>query len=81
MITSMLQDEQNETVRKRYIEEIKVFEKAITVENAIASYARDHKNPPQQLEDLVPEYLSYLPVIQKRFILIYDTPNLYLQRP
>jgi len=81
MLQSMLQGEDNETVRKRYIEEIKLFEKAITVENAIIAYKKDNKKPPQQLQDLVPDYLSNLPVIQERFTLVYEPPNLYLKRP
>lgn len=37
MLQILLQGEYNEVVRERYIEEISLFEKAITVENAIAA--------------------------------------------
>lgn len=81
MLRLMVKGETNETLKKRYLEEIELLEKAIIVEKAIAAYKKDHKRPPAQLEHLVPGYLPYLPVIKGRFIMEYTPPYLYLKRP
>jgi tetratricopeptide (TPR) repeat protein len=81
MLQAMLAAEQNEVVRERYQQEIETFEKALTVEKAIFSYTKRYHSPPEKLEDLVPEYLKYLPEIQHNFILIYEPPILRLERP
>jgi len=80
MLRTMQAAEQNEMVKERYQQEIEVFEKALTVENAITSYLNKYHIPPAELEDLVPEYLEQLPVIQNKFTLFYEPPILRLER-
>lgn len=81
MLKTMAEAEQNKAVKQRYLEEIKYFEQAIIVQNAIAAYTKKHQKPPEYLEYLVPEYLTALPVMQKKFIMVYEQPSLFLKRP
>lgn len=81
MLKTMAQAEENEAVRERYLEEIKYFKKTIVVQNGIDAYVKEHNKPPEHLECLVPEYLATLPVMEKKFVLVYEPPHLYLRRP
>lgn len=73
--------EKNEAVRIRYTEEIALFEQAMEVQKGLNAYIKKYSFAPKTLEQLVPEFLPVLPVIKDSFILIYDPPNLHLQRP
>ncbi|MDP3478673.1 MAG: hypothetical protein Q8R88_02810, partial [Desulfoprunum sp.] len=70
-----------EVVRIRYQEEIVIFEQALNVQKALNAYTNKYGAAPKILEQLVPEFLSQLPEIKDSFALVYDQPNLHLQRP
>lgn len=80
-LKTMLAAEKDEKVRKRYEEEIVIFEQALQAQNGINAYAGKYGAAPKTLELLVPEFLSHLPEIKDSFILVYDPPTLRLQRP
>lgn len=80
-LKTMLAVEQNEIVRERYQGEIQVFEKALIVENAIELYAKKNQGYPGKLEDIIPEFLKQIPETLPFFILVYDAPDLRLERP
>lgn len=77
----MFETEKDEIVRKRYQQEIVVFEQALKVQSALSAYSNRYGNVPTTLERLVPEFLSALPEINNFFVLVYDPPNISLQRP
>jgi len=80
-LKAMLAGEKDEVVRKRYEEEIVIFEQAIEVQKALNAYAGKYGNAPKELEQLTPEFLPQLPEIKDSFVLSYDPPNLHLKRP
>lgn len=80
-LKAMLAAEDNEAVQNRYKEEIVIFEKALEVQRAIDVYTNKNGEPPRTLNQLVPEFITQLPVIKKSFILVYNAPDLHLQRP
>lgn len=79
-LKTMLAVEKNEVVRKRYEEEIIIFEQAITTQRAIHAYANQYGAAPKELKQLIPDYLSQLPETMNFFTLVYDPPNLHLKR-
>lgn len=80
-LKTMFAAEKEEAVRARYQREIGVFEQAIQVGRALAAYEKKYGYSPETLEALIPEFLQELPSIQDSFTLIYDPPNLRLERP
>lgn len=80
-LKAMFAAEKDEVVRKRYGEEIVIFEQALEVQKALNAYADRYGNAPTELEQLIPEFLLELPEIKDSFILKYDPPNLHLKRP
>ncbi|MFH2122305.1 MAG: hypothetical protein ABIJ50_02295 [Pseudomonadota bacterium] len=80
-LKTMLAGEKDEMVRKRYEEEIVIFEQALEVQRALNAYTVKYGAAPQALKQLVPEFLPQLPDIQDSFVLIYDPPNIHLKRP
>jgi hypothetical protein len=73
--------EKDEVVRKRYEEEIVIFEQALEVQKALNAYSGKYGTPPKELEQLTPEFLPQLPEIKDSFVLTYNPPNLHLKRP
>lgn len=80
-LKTMLEAEDDESVRTRYKEEIAIFEQALEVQKGINEYINKYNNHPETLEELIPEFLPQLPDIKASFTLIYDPPNVHLQRP
>jgi len=80
-LKAMLASEENEVVRARYQQEIVIFEQTLEVQKAVNAYTNKYGAAPEALEQLVPEFLSKLPVIKDSFILDYDPPSLHLRRP
>lgn len=80
-LKTMLSGEKDEAVRARYEEEIVIFEQALEVQKGLNAYTVKYGAAPQTLEHLVPEFISSIPVIKDSFVLVYDAPNLHLQRP
>ncbi len=79
-LKAMLAVEKNKIVIARYRHEIQIFEKALKVNDAISLYVNKYQIPPDQLNDLVPEFLEQLPAIEYGFELIYEPPSLRLER-
>lgn len=80
-LKTMLAAEKDEVVRTRYEEEIAVFEQALEVQKALTVYIGKYGTGPKALEQLVPEFIASIPDIKDFFVLVYDPPNLHLQRP
>ncbi len=80
-LQTMLASEKDETVRTRYQQEIVLFEQAKVVNEALTKYTNKYGTIPNFLKQLVPEFLTQLPEINTSFILVYNPPNLHLQRP
>lgn len=80
-LKTMLAAEKDELVRSRYKEEIVIFEQAMKVQKGLKAYTNKYGSAPKDLEKLVPEFLPQLPKIKDSFTLIYDPPNVHLQRP
>lgn len=80
-LKTMASMEQDERTKKQYQEEIDIFEKALAVEQAVSRYQKKYSIPPEILDDLVPEFLDRLPVIEHHFKLTYEAPVLRLERP
>jgi hypothetical protein len=73
--------EEDEMVRQRYEEEIAIFEQGLEVQKGLNAYTGKYGAAPESLEQLVPEFLPQLPEIKDAFVLVYNPPNLHLQRP
>lgn len=67
-------------VQAYYDQEIESYERAIDVQNSIQAFRMRYNRNPDNLDELVPEFLEQLPEIQN-YILIYDPPLLRLERP
>lgn len=80
-LKTMLAGEKEEVVRTRYEEEIVIFEQALEVQKGLNGYINKYGTSPTSLAQLIPEFLPQLPEIKDSFILVYDPPNLHLQRP
>ncbi|PIE57451.1 MAG: hypothetical protein CSA33_08175 [Desulfobulbus propionicus] len=80
-LQTLLSTEKDEELRARYAEEIRVFEQALAVQQAIAAYTRQHGLAPHTLEQLVPDFVPQLPGEHGPFILVYEPPRLLLKRP
>lgn len=80
-LKTMLAAEQDEAVRARYEEEIVIFEQALVVQNGLNAYIKKYGAAPPTLEQLIPEFITRIPAIKDSFVLVYDPPNLHLQRP
>lgn len=73
--------EEDEQAKARYARSIETFEKAISVQDAARAYQEKYGRAPQQLEELVPEFLAGLPEIGDEFELLWIPPRLRLIRP
>ncbi|EKD33833.1 MAG: hypothetical protein ACD_75C02579G0008 [uncultured bacterium] len=80
-LKTMLTTEKDESVRTRYEEEIVIFEQALEVKKALSGYTGKYGAAPNTLEQLVPEFITGIPDNKDSFVLVYDPPNLHLQRP
>jgi hypothetical protein len=80
-LKTMLATEKDEAVRARYEEEIVIFEQALEVQKGVNAYTVKYGAAPSNLEHLVPEFIGSIPEIKDSFVLVYDAPNLHLQRP
>jgi len=79
-LQGMLASSTDEVAKQRYRGEIEVFEQALRVQMALERYMQNQSQPPQALHELVPEYLTELPIIKKGYTLEYRSPSLYLKR-
>lgn len=80
-LKTMLAAEKDNVVRTRYEEEITIFEQALEVQKGLNAYINKYGAAPKTLEYLVPEFITSIPDIKDSFILLYNPPNLHLQRP
>ena len=77
----MRSGEKDDSARARYDKDIRVFEQAISVQQAADRYANHYGKPPEKLEELVPEFLSEIPDPGKNFVYDWVPPTLKLKRP
>lgn len=81
MLETMEATETNDSVKKRYQEEIVCLQKARLIENAVEAYSFKYGTAPIKLSELIPEFMIEIPVIDNYFILSYDPPAVRLLRP
>jgi hypothetical protein len=79
-LKSMLAAEEDEATRERYQHSIAMFERAVTVQQAIEVYKNKHNQYPATLDALVPEVLTALPELDPPFQLSWEPPTLRLIR-
>jgi len=79
-LQGMLASSTDEVAKERYRGEIKVFEQALQVQVALERYMQNQSRPPETLDELVPDYLTQLPPLEKGYNLVYKAPNLFLKR-
>lgn len=79
-LQGMLATSTDEVAKERYRGEIEVFEQALRVQMALEQYMKNQSRPPQTLDELVPGYITQLPLLKKDYILEYRIPSLYLKR-
>jgi len=79
-LQGMLATSTDEVAKQRYRGEIKVFEQALRVQMALERYIQNQSLPPETLNELVPEYISQLPLLKKGYRLEYRSPSLYLKK-
>jgi hypothetical protein len=70
----------DESEKRRYEEEIKVFEQGLLVQMALEQYLQAVKRPPDTLDELVPGFIGQLPRLKQGYRLEYREPNLFLKR-
>ncbi|MEF3168076.1 MAG: hypothetical protein K6360_01890 [Deltaproteobacteria bacterium] len=80
-LRAMLAGEKNETVRKRYEEEIAALEKAVTVIEAVHAFKKERGHLPARLDELVPWYIQAIPDLGPRFVLSWEPPDVKVRRP
>lgn len=79
-LRGMYATEKDERRKLVYKKEIVVFEKAVTVLNAIHRYEQMNGKPPEQLKDLTPSQLPAIPDIGPLFKLEWRSPHLRVVR-
>ncbi len=81
MLKAMLAVEEDGFMKERYLRSIRNFDEAIAVQNALDLYRREHGVDAYSLEDLLPHYLAIPPNLDEEFKLVWEPPQLRLERP
>ena len=71
--------EKDPKVKAKYGRQLLMYERAIEVQNAVQAYIRDHGAAPATLEHLLPLYLPVVPVFDRDYRLIYNSPHVFLR--
>lgn len=79
-LRAMLATEEDELMRQRYQRSISMFERAVTVQQAIEQYRARYGQDPPTLNDLAPAILPALPELEPPFRLVWEPPALRLLR-
>lgn len=77
----LVQTTDDQERRKKYEEEIGMFNQALVVQKAVNDFFARHQRYPAKLEELVPSYLTELPDFHGVFELGWQAPNVELHRP
>lgn len=80
-LQAMLRSTDDEVVKKRYQEEIAMFNDALNVQKATGAFYAVHQRYPDSLNELVPEFLDALPSFGQSFVLTWKAPVVGLKRP
>ncbi len=80
-LQAMLATESEEVMRLRYQQDIKAFESAIAVYEAVDSFYATRGGYPERLAEIVPDFLPELPSFENGFSIQWDSPNVRLVRP
>jgi len=80
-IKSMLEREQDETIRQRYIKDVDMLERSLAVQAAIRNYYQKHGALPTRLDALIPDFIAEIPVFAQGYRLNYSDGRLSLIRP
>lgn len=73
--------EKDEKARGHYEKEIRIFENAISVQQATVRYKNKYGVFPEKLDMIVPEFMGAIPDPGKDFVYNWSPPNLKLMRP
>ena len=79
-LRAMLAAEEDEHLRERYQHSIAMFERAVTVQEAVTAYHAERGEYPESLALLEPDYLPALPEFAPPFELSWQPPDLRLLR-
>ncbi len=79
-LKGMLATSRNKNEKARYKKNIRAFEKAMQVQQALDRYVRRVGKYPDSLAALLPVYLSALPSWKNSYMLDYRPPRLFLRR-
>lgn len=77
----MHKGEKDEKARERYEKDIRVFENAISVQQATIRYKNKYGVAPEKLDMIVPEFIRGIPDPGKEFVYAWAPPTLKLMRP
>jgi hypothetical protein len=80
-LNALLANETNSSVRKRYKEELNIFNQASTVQRAVDNFIVQNGSAPETLDLLVPKFIDTIPTFNHSFILQYSAPRIHLKRP
>ncbi|MFH7320917.1 hypothetical protein ACHHRT_09935 [Desulfurivibrio sp. D14AmB] len=79
-LRAMLAAEEDELMQERYRHSISMFERAVTVQEAVLAYKAERAEYPSTLTELAPDYLPALPEFDPPFELSWQPPELRLLR-
>lgn len=80
-LRAMIQSADDETVKRRYHEEMEMFQQAYIVQQAVWKYSNEKQSYPKTLDQLVPNYIEKLPDFGNVFNLTWKPPTVGLKRP
>ncbi len=77
----LIKNSENDAEKHRYKNEMKMFDSALEVQEAVHIFKEQHGRFPVTLEELVPHYIEKIPEFGSSFILIWEPPTVGLKRP
>jgi len=80
-LNTLIKSSTEETVIKRYNEEVKQVEVAIQIQKAVHNFYNVYREYPKDLNELVPDFFSKIPSFGTSFELTYNAPIVGLKRP
>lgn len=80
-LMAMLKSTDDEAVKKRYQEEIEIFQAALNVQKAVEVFHTAQGRYPVLLDELVPEFIDALPSFGQAFELTWKNNVVGLKRP
>ncbi len=79
-LKAMYKIESNKEIKQRYAKEIIIFEKAVSIQEAVNLYFTKYHQYPSSLALLVPEFIKEVPKKIGNYVLLYHSPNISLKK-